>query len=74
MKPNRPLSHEIVSKSTSSAADATASPTRIEFDLAKVLTPEELARFTEAAEAAEARSLTEHFLNIALGGKDGRAA
>ena len=44
----------------------TSSPTRIEFDLAKVLTVEELSKFTEAARAAGAENLTEHFLNITL--------
>ena len=44
----------------------TSSPTRIEFDLAKVLTPEELSKFTDAAKAAGAETLTEHFLNITL--------
>jgi hypothetical protein len=44
----------------------TSSPTRIEFDLAKVLTVEELEKFTEAARAAGAANLTEHFLNITL--------
>ena len=42
------------------------SPTRIEFDLAQVLTSEELAKFMEAARAAGADSLTEHFLNLTL--------
>jgi len=44
----------------------TSSPTRIEFDLAKVLTPEELEKFANAAKSAGAASLTEHFLNITL--------
>lgn len=40
--------------------------TRILIDLEKELTPDELARFQEAAEAAGAQSLTEHFLNLTL--------
>jgi hypothetical protein len=40
--------------------------TRILIDLEKELTPEELARFQQAAEAAGAQSLSEHFLNLTL--------
>ena len=40
--------------------------TRVIFDLAEVLTAEELAKFQEAAREAKAVSLTEHFLNLTL--------
>jgi hypothetical protein len=40
--------------------------TRILFDLAAEITPEELARFEESAKAAGAKDLTEHFLNLNL--------
>jgi hypothetical protein len=46
--------------------NTTPSRTRIEFDLAEVLTPEELAAFTKAAEEAKAESLTAHFLEITI--------
>lgn len=36
------------------------------FDLAEVLTPEELAKFQAAAKEAGAPNLTEHFLNLTL--------
>lgn len=42
------------------------SKTVIRFDLADVLTPEELASFEKEAEKARAASLTDHFLNITL--------
>ena len=42
------------------------SRTRIQFDLADVLTAEELEKFQRAAEEAQAPSLTEHFLNLTL--------
>lgn len=61
-------------KTNQESPEETASPTRIEFDLAKVLTAEELAKFTAAAAAAQAESLTEHFLNITLRVENGRAA
>lgn len=41
--------------------------TKITFDLAQVLTPQELEKFTAAAKAAGASSLKEHFMNISLG-------
>ncbi len=41
-------------------------PTLISFDLAKVLTPEELAKFISAAKEAGSKNLTEHFLAITL--------
>jgi hypothetical protein len=40
--------------------------TRILIDLERELTPEELAKFSEAAFAAGAASLTDHFLNLTL--------
>jgi hypothetical protein len=40
--------------------------TRIMFDLKKHLTASELERFREAADAAGAPNLTEHFLNLTL--------
>jgi hypothetical protein len=40
--------------------------TRVDFDLSEELTAEELARFTAAALAAGAASVTEHFLNLTL--------
>ena len=46
--------------------DEPASRTRIAFDLAAVLTPEELMKFQAAAEEAHAPNLTEHFLNLTL--------
>jgi hypothetical protein len=42
------------------------SKTRILFDLADELTPEEIAAFEAAAKAAGAESITEHFLNLTL--------
>ena len=41
-------------------------PTLISFDLAQVLTPEELEKFIAAARDAGAESLTEHFLSITI--------
>ncbi len=43
-----------------------ATRTLVQFDLAKELTPEELAKFKEAAERAGTPDLTEHFLNLTL--------
>lgn len=43
-----------------------ASQTRIQFDLADELTPEDIARFQAAAEAAGAENLTKHFLDLTL--------
>ena len=40
--------------------------TRILIDLERELTPEELEKFSEAAAAAGAPSLTDHFLNLTL--------
>lgn len=56
--------------------DRPQSRTRIQFDLAEVLTPEELAQFEQAATDAGAPSLTEHFLNLTLrmGPGTGKAA
>jgi hypothetical protein len=56
----------VTRQTTMNEPTETTSPTRIEFDLAKVLTAEELAKFKAAAQAAGAASLTEHFLNITL--------
>lgn len=42
------------------------SRTRIVFDLADELSPEEIAAFEARAKEAGAKNLTEHFLNIAL--------
>jgi hypothetical protein len=50
---------------TSEPANA-MSRTRISFDLASVLSEEELAAFQSAAEAAGAQTLTEHFLDLTL--------
>jgi hypothetical protein len=47
-------------------ADRPKSRTRIQFDLADVLAPEEVEQFQKAAEEAGAKSLTEHFLNLTL--------
>lgn len=44
----------------------TIDETEIRFDLKSVLTPEEIARFKEAAKAANAKSLTDHFVNLTL--------
>lgn len=49
-----------------SQPEATVSRTRIQFDLADVLTADEIDRFEQAAKAAQAASLTEHFLNLTL--------
>jgi hypothetical protein len=46
--------------------DRPQSRTRILFDLADVLAPEEVEQFQRAAEEAGAKSLTEHFLNLTL--------
>jgi len=43
-----------------------SSKTRILFDLADVLSPAEIEKFRESAEAAKAKSLTDHFLNLTL--------
>lgn len=43
-----------------------SSKTRIQFDLADELTPEEIAAFEAAAAEAGAASITEHFLNLTL--------
>lgn len=40
--------------------------TEIRFDLAEVVSEEELERFKENAREAGARSLTEHFVNLTL--------
>ena len=42
------------------------SRTRIQFDLADVLTAEEIEKFQRAAAEAGAANLTEHFLNLTL--------
>ncbi len=42
------------------------SETRIVFDLSDELAPAEIEQFHEAAAAAGAPSLTEHFLNLTL--------
>lgn len=42
------------------------SRTRIVFDLADELTPEQIAAFEAKAKDAGAKDLTEHFLNITL--------
>ena len=46
--------------------DTNTNRTRIIFDLAAELTPEELAKFEESARVAGAESLTEHFLNLSI--------
>lgn len=43
-----------------------ASKTRVLFDLADELSPEEIAAFEAAAKAAGADSITEHFLNLTI--------
>lgn len=45
---------------------ADESPTKVIFDLAQVLTAEELASFQQSAKEAGAATLTEHFLNLTL--------
>lgn len=45
---------------------ATHHNTRITFDLADELTPEEIRKFQQSAKEAGAPSLKEHFLNITL--------
>jgi hypothetical protein len=50
------------------------SQTRILFDLADELTPEEIAKFEAAAKEAGAESLTEHFLNLTLRVEPNKAA
>jgi hypothetical protein len=47
-------------------AQPSESQTKITFDLADVLGPEEIAAFQEAAKAAGAANLTEHFLDLTL--------
>jgi hypothetical protein len=42
------------------------SRTRVLFDLADVLSPEEVAKFEESAQKAGAKDLTDHFLNLTL--------
>ena len=44
----------------------TGSETRISFDLADVLSPDEIEKFKAAAKAADAPNLTEHFLDLTL--------
>ena len=44
----------------------TESRTKITFDLAAELTPQELAQFEESAKAAGAATLTEHFVKLTL--------
>lgn len=55
-----------MSTATEIPTERPQSRTRIQFDLAEVLTPEELAQFERAAKDAGAPSLTEHFLNLTL--------
>ncbi len=55
-------------------SDRPQSRTRIQFDLADVLTPEEIEKFQRAAAEANAPSLTEHFLNLTLRVQPNRAA
>lgn len=40
--------------------------TEVRFDLRSILTPDEITKFKEAAKAAGAKSLTEHFVNLTL--------
>jgi len=54
--------------------DEPISRTRIAFDLAAVLTSEELEKFQAAADEAQAPNLTEHFLNLTLRVQSGTAA
>lgn len=63
-----------MSTSDTKSPDEPASRTRIQFDLAEVLTPEELAKFESAAKEAQAPNLTEHFLNLTLRVQPHRAA
>lgn len=42
------------------------SNSKIIFDLADVLTPQEIAAFEQSADEAGAENLTEHFLDITL--------
>lgn len=56
------------------AAEETVSRTRIAFDLAAVLTADELTKFQAAAAEAHAPNLTEHFLNLTLRVQHGTAA
>lgn len=48
------------------AQSPTTRKTRIIFDLADELTPDEIRQFEQAAKDAGAPSLKEHFLNITL--------
>lgn len=50
------------------------SKTRILFDLADELTPEQIAAFEAAAAEAGAESITEHFLNLTLRVEPNKAA
>lgn len=50
-----------------------ASQTRILFDLADELTPEEIEKFEAAAKAA-GESITEHFLNLTIRVEPNKAA
>jgi len=47
-------------------ANESKSRTKIEFDLADELTPEEIERFKQASAQAGSPTLTEHFLNLTL--------
>ncbi len=60
-------------KADSFPTSPTGSETRIAFDLADVLAPEEIVAFQEAAKSAGAPNLTEHFLDLTLR-RDDRAA
>ncbi len=55
-----------MSTTTQNHPKKAASRTKIIFDLAAELTPEELVRFEANAAAAGAKTLTEHFLNLNL--------
>jgi hypothetical protein len=55
-----------MSNRTKPAPTQKPSRTRILFDLAAEITPEELARFEASAAAAGTKDLTEHFLNLNL--------
>lgn len=48
------------------ATSPTGSETRISFDLADVLSADEIEKFKAAAAAANAPNLTEHFLDLTL--------
>ncbi len=60
--------------SATSSRPTKPTKTLISFDLAAVLEPKEIERFKQAADAAGAKSLTEHFINITLRAPQQKAA